>query len=58
MLLDNSSKNDITPELFLFSVLADYDQFLEMSKLIETMNKKQPDNSTTRELTLWLEKQM
>ena len=58
MLLDNSSKNDITPELFLFSVLADYDQFKEMYGLIDTMNKKQPDNSTTRELTLWLEKQM
>ncbi|MBL6993940.1 hypothetical protein [Desulfobacula sp.] len=58
MLLKNSSKTDITPELYLFSVLADYDQFREMSGLIETMNQKQPDNSTIQELSRWLESQM
>ncbi|MCP4023117.1 MAG: hypothetical protein GY729_14845 [Desulfobacteraceae bacterium] len=57
-LIKESAKNDITPELFLFSVLADYDQFKEMGTLINTMRKKQPENPTIRQLEVWLEEQM
>jgi len=57
-LLKGIDKTDITPELFLFSVLADYDQYIEMAQLIEIMKKKQPDNPTIGQLTTWMEEQM
>lgn len=58
MLLEDAEKNDITPELFLFSVLADFDQFGEMKELIDQMKKKQPENPTINQLDEWMEDQM
>jgi len=56
-LLDKVDSADITPELYLFSVLADYDQFATMRKLISTMRKKQPDNAGIDRLAEWLNEQ-
>lgn len=57
-ILKETAPDDITPELFLFSVLADYDQFTEMKDLIGIMKKKQPENPAIDQLTRWLEDQM
>lgn len=56
-LLAKEDQQDITPELYLFSFLADYDQFQEMRELIDQMRKKQPDNVGIQQLAEWLEKQ-
>ncbi len=56
-LLKESDPSDITPELFLFSVLADFDQYDEMDQLIAVMKNKQPGNPTIGRLTEWLENQ-
>ena len=56
-LLTSSSSDDITPELYLFSVLADYDQFNDIKELIIKMKKKQPENPGVEQLTQWLREQ-
>jgi len=48
--------DDVTAELFLFSVLSDYGQFSEMDKLLEIMRKKQPDNANIVLLAKWLKR--
>ena len=50
--------DDIIPELYLFSVLADYDQFEEMKRLIDLMRQKQPDNAGIDRLAEWLKEQV
>jgi len=57
-LLKEAARDDITPELYLFSVLADYDQYDEMGGLIKTMKTKQPGNSSIKLLEKWMEDQM
>ena len=55
-LLQNKVDNgDIIPELYLFSVLADYDQFKEMQDLIAIMRRKQPNNAGIDRLEQWLQ---
>lgn len=53
-----SGPDDITPELYLFSVLADYDQFGEMAAVIRKMKEKQPRNGEIDALSQWLDLQM
>ena len=53
-LLKEASSGDITPELYLFSVLADYDLSEEMENLIDTMRQKQPDYLGIDRLEKWL----
>lgn len=53
-LLKDADAKDITPELYLFSALADYDQFAEMKPLIAEMRKKQPDNKDIDRLEEWM----
>lgn len=57
-LLSASASDDITPELYFFSVLADYDQFSKMLGLLEKMEKKQPKNMEIGYLRRWMETQM
>jgi hypothetical protein len=45
---------DITAELYLFSVLAFYHQYQDIIPLIDTMRKKQPENSGIDRLEEWL----
>jgi hypothetical protein len=49
--------NDITPELTLLGVLADYEQYEEMGKVIKEAMKIQPDNQVLKELDEWVKTQ-
>ncbi len=57
-LVESSDKDDITPELFLFSFLAEYDRFDDMKSLIKTMRMKQPENKEINRLEKWLNDQI
>jgi hypothetical protein len=48
---------DITPELNLLGILADYDQFEEMEKVIQDALKIQPANEVLKELAEWVRTQ-
>ncbi len=50
----SSEPEDITAELYLFSALADYDQFEDMKELLPQMQKKQPYNKEIKLLEDWL----
>jgi len=56
-LAEKLDADDITPELYLFSVLADYDQYEEMDSLIKRMREKQPGAPVIDQLTMWLNSQ-
>lgn len=49
--------DDITPELNLLGVLADYEQYEEMAKVIKEALKIQPDNQVLKELDEWVKAQ-
>jgi hypothetical protein len=49
--------DDITPELNLLGILADYDQFEEMEKVIQDALKIQPANEVLKELAEWVRTQ-
>ncbi len=55
-MLKDADAGDITPELYMFSVFADYDQFAEMKLLIAEMRKKQPGNIDIDRLEEWMNK--
>ena len=55
-MLKDADAGDITPELYMFSVFADYDQFTEMKLLLAEMRKKQPDNKDIDHLEEWMNK--
>ncbi len=46
--------NDVTAELFLFSVLSRYRKFSKMEELLTVMRRKQPENKTITYLAEWL----
>lgn len=48
---------DITPELNLLGILADYEQYEEMEKVIKDALKIQPDNQVLKELEEWVRTQ-
>jgi hypothetical protein len=49
--------DDITPELNLLGVLADYEQYEEMEKVIKEALKIQPDHPVLKELEEWVKTQ-
>ncbi len=49
--------DDITPELNLLGVLADYEQYEEMEKVIKEASKVQPDNEVLKDLGEWVKAQ-
>ena len=49
--------DDITPELTLLGVLADYEQHEEMERVIKDAMKIQPDNQVLKELDEWVKTQ-
>lgn len=49
--------DDITPELNLLGILADYEQYEEMEKVIKDALKIQPDNQVLKELEEWVRTQ-
>lgn len=52
-----ASGDDITPQLFLFSVLADYHRYEEMAQLTDEMLRKQPNNDEVKTLAAWVRTQ-
>ncbi len=53
----NAAADDITPELYFFSVLAEYRQFLEMAKLVDNMLQKRPGDVALLNLKAWVRSQ-
>lgn len=53
-LAGSSEPGDITPELYLFTVLEGARQYDEMDALLERMKTKQPDHPRVAELGRWL----
>ena len=49
-----SSADDITPELYLYSVLQDYLLYDDMKPVVEEMAKRQPGNADILELVAWV----
>ena len=49
-----SPSDDITPELYLYSVLQDYLLYDDMKPVVEEMAKRQPGNSEVLELVAWV----
>ncbi len=49
--------DDITPELTLLGVLADYEQHEEMERVIKDAMKIQPDSQVLKELDAWVKTQ-
>ena len=49
--------DDITPELTLLGVLADYEQYEEMEQVIENAMKMHPDQQILKELDGWVKAQ-
>ena len=52
----DAAPDDITPELYLFSVLQDYSLYDEMKPVAEDMQKRQPASTEAKELAAWAEK--
>jgi hypothetical protein len=50
-------EDDITPELNLLAVLADYEQFEEMEEILQEALKRQSDNPVLIELKEWTHRQ-
>ena len=53
-LRSQSSADDITPELYLYSVLQDYLLYDDMRPVVEEMAKRQPGNTEVQELVAWV----
>jgi len=47
--------DDITPEMYLLGVLADYDKFEEMEQVIKEAQKIQPGNPVLEKLEEWVQ---
>jgi hypothetical protein len=48
------SQDDITPELYLFTVLQDYLLYDDMKTVVDEMLRKQPGNREAQELAEWV----
>ena len=53
-----SDEGDVTPELFLLSVLQDHGQFDDMRGTIDEMKRRAPGNADVRQVAGWLESRM
>jgi hypothetical protein len=56
-LRNQSKEEDITPEVYLLGILANYDQFEEMEKVIKDTLKKLPNNEVLKKLEEWVRTQ-
>ena len=56
-LRNQTKEEDITPELYLLGILANYDQFEEMEKVIKDTLKKLPNNEGLKKLEEWVRTQ-
>jgi hypothetical protein len=53
----SAAADDITPELYFFSVLAEHKQFPEMAKMVDTMLQKRPGDAALKDLKAWVRSQ-
>jgi len=53
----NATAPDLTPELYFFSVLAEYKQYPEMEKVVDTMLSKKPGDPALKNLQIWVRSQ-
>jgi hypothetical protein len=56
-LRNQTKEEDITPELYLLGILAKYDQFEELDKVIKDTLKKLPNNEVLKKLEEWVQTQ-
>ena len=52
-----AAADDVTPELYFFSVLAEYKQFPEMAEVVDTMLQKRPGDAALKDLKAWVRSQ-
>ena len=50
-----AAANDVTPEMYLLSVLGKYGQYAEMDKLADTMLRKRPGDQDLKDLKAWVQ---
>ena len=53
-LRSQSTPDDITPELYLYSVLQDFLLYDDMKPVVDEMAKRQPVNAEVKELAAWV----
>ena len=53
----STAADDVTPELYFFSVLAEYKQYPEMAKVVDTMLQKRPGDAALNDLKAWVRSQ-
>jgi len=56
-LRQKADADDVTPELYFLGVLANYRQFGEMDRVIDTMLKKRPGDRALKDLKAWARSQ-
>ena len=49
-----AAADDVTPELYFFSVLAEYKQFPEMAKMVDAMLQKRPGDAALKDQKVWV----
>ncbi len=49
-----AAADDLTPELFFLAVLAEYQQYPRMEKLIDAMREKRPGDAVLNDLKAWV----
>lgn len=52
-----AAADDVTPELYFFSVLAEHKQFPEMAKMVDTMLQKRPGDAALKDWKAWVRSQ-
>ena len=50
----SAAADDVTPDLYFFSVLAEYKQFPEMAKMVDAMLQKRPGDTALKDLKAWV----
>jgi hypothetical protein len=50
-----AAPDDVTPELYLISVLQDYSLYDELRPVAQDMRRRQPDNAGVQDLAGWIE---
>ena len=51
---EQTSPDDVTPELNLLGTLAEYQQYAEMEKVVQNALERQPNNEALKELEQWV----
>lgn len=48
-----SAENDVTPELYLMSVLIDNEMYADLKSVVQEIQKRQPNNAEVRQFANW-----